>query len=200
MAKISWLHSPVLSDQRPSKTDTAKRLEIFNEFIYFVFDSLLIPLIRNTFYVTESNTHRYQVFYFRHEVWRHIAEPAMMELRADMFEEVKLDDALQVLRSRKLGFSQVRLLPKGNKLRPIMNLRRRVMTRASSSKLGRSINTILGPVHSLLKLEKVCEVTNLPRLKLTRNPEDQPVQVGFNHVLRQRYLFPAETIQAISGP
>ncbi|KAF5699219.1 telomerase reverse transcriptase [Fusarium globosum] len=154
MAKISWLHSPVLSDQRPSKTDTAKRLEIFNEFIYFVFDSLLIPLIRNTFYVTESNTHRYQVFYFRHEVWRHIAEPAMTELRADMFEEVKLDDALQVLRSRKLGFSQVRLLPKGNKLRPIMNLRRRVMTRASSSKLGRSINTILGPVHSLLKLEK----------------------------------------------
>ncbi|KAG7420896.1 Telomerase reverse transcriptase [Fusarium oxysporum f. sp. rapae] len=154
IAKISWLQSPVLGDQKPSKTDTAKRLEIFNEFIYFVFDSLLIPLIRNTFYVTESNTHRYQVFYFRHEVWRQIAEPAMMELRADMFEEVKLDDALQVLRSRKLGFSQVRLLPKGNKLRPIMNLRRRAMTRGPSCKLGRSINTILGPVHSLLKLEK----------------------------------------------
>ncbi|KAL7761636.1 hypothetical protein ACKLNR_008171 [Fusarium oxysporum f. sp. zingiberi] len=154
IAKISWLQSPVLGDRKPSKTDTAKRLEIFNEFIYFVFDSLLMPLIRNTFYVTESNTHRYQVFYFRHEVWRQIAEPAMMELRADMFEEVKLDDALQVLRSRKLGFSQVRLLPKGNKLRPIMNLRRRAMTRGPSSKLGRSINTILGPVHSLLKLEK----------------------------------------------
>jgi telomerase reverse transcriptase len=115
-----------------------------------------MPLIRNTFYVTESNTHRYQVFYFRHEVWRQIAEPAMMELKVDMFEEVKLDDALQVLRSRKLGFSQVRLLPKGNKLRPIMNLRRRAMTRGPLSKLGRSINTILGPVHSLLKLEKVC--------------------------------------------
>ncbi|EMT62127.1 hypothetical protein FOC4_g10015208 [Fusarium odoratissimum] len=155
IAKISWLQSPVLGDRKPSKTDTAKRLEIFNEFIYFVFDSLLMPLIRNTFYVTESNTHRYQVFYFRHEVWRQIAEPAMMELRADMFEEVKLDDALQVLRSRKLGFSQVRLLPKGNKLRPIMNLRRRAMTRGPSSKLGRSINTILGPVHSLLKLEKL---------------------------------------------
>ncbi|ENH60834.1 hypothetical protein FOC1_g10015638 [Fusarium oxysporum f. sp. cubense race 1] len=155
IAKISWLQSPVLGDRKQSKTDTAKRLEIFNEFIYFVFDSLLMPLIRNTFYVTESNTHRYQVFYFRHEVWRQIAEPAMMELRADMFEEVKLDDALQVLRSRKLGFSQVRLLPKGNKLRPIMNLRRRAMTRGPSSKLGRSINTILGPVHSLLKLEKL---------------------------------------------
>ncbi|KAF5723392.1 telomerase reverse transcriptase [Fusarium mundagurra] len=154
IANISWLHSPILGEHKPSKTDTAKRLEIFNEFIYFVFDSLLIPLVRNTFYVTESNTHRYQVFYFRHEVWRHIAEPAMMELRADMLEEVKLDDALQVLRSRKMGFSQVRLLPKGNKLRPIMNLRRRAMTRGPSSKLGRSINAILGPVHSLLKLEK----------------------------------------------
>ncbi|KAF4455059.1 telomerase reverse transcriptase [Fusarium austroafricanum] len=154
VASISWLQPPGLGNQNPSRTDTAKRLEIFHEFIYFVFDSLLMPLIRNNFYVTESNTHRYQVFYFRHEVWRQIAEPAMAGLRADMFDEVKLDEALQVLRSRKLGFSQIRLLPKGNKLRPIMNLRRRVMTRGASNKLGRSINTILGPVHSLLKLEK----------------------------------------------
>jgi telomerase reverse transcriptase len=124
----------------------------------------------------------------------------MKELRATMLEEVKLDDALQVLRSRKLGFSQVRLLPKGNKLRPIMNLRRRAMVRGPSSKLGRSINTILGPVHSFLKLEKVCEVSNIRGLKLTRNTEDQPVQIGFNYVLSQRYLYPTEAIQAISGP
>ncbi|KAF4335718.1 telomerase reverse transcriptase [Fusarium beomiforme] len=134
IANIAWLQPPGLGDQKSNKTDSAKRVEIFHEFIYFVFDSLLMPLIRNNFYVTESNTHRYQVFYFRHEVWRQISEPAMAALRADMFEEVKLDDALEVLRSRKLGFSQIRLLPKGNKLRPIMNLRR--------------------PVHSLLKLEK----------------------------------------------
>ncbi|KAF5660987.1 telomerase reverse transcriptase [Fusarium heterosporum] len=151
---MSWLEPQNSSGQKPSKTDTEKRLEIFNEFVYFVFDSLLIPLIRNNFYVTESNTHRYQVFYFRHEIWRQIAEPAMSGLRADMFEEVKLDEAVQILRSRQLGFSQVRLLPKGDKLRPIMNLRRRAITRKSVNRLDRSINSVLGPIHSLLKLEK----------------------------------------------
>ncbi|RSL70645.1 hypothetical protein CEP53_001789 [Fusarium sp. AF-6] len=151
---IAWLQPPGSTGQKPSKTDTAKRHEIFHEFLYFVFDSLLIPLIRNNFYVTESNTHRYQVFYFRHEVWKHIAEPAMADLKADMFEEVRLDNALTVLQSRRLGFSQVRLLPKGDKLRPIMNLRRRALTRGASKILGPSINTILGPVHTLLKLER----------------------------------------------
>ncbi|KAF4996024.1 hypothetical protein FGRMN_4772 [Fusarium graminum] len=154
IADMSWLEPQNSSGQKPSKTDTEKRLEISNEFVYFVFDSLLIPLIRNNFYVTESNTHRYQVFYFRHEIWRQIAEPAMAGLRADMFEEVKLDEAVQILRSRQLGFSQVRLLPKGDKLRPIMNLRRRAMTRKSVNRLDRSINSVLGPIHSLLKLEK----------------------------------------------
>ncbi|KAF4999266.1 hypothetical protein FDECE_11560 [Fusarium decemcellulare] len=154
VTNIDWLQPPGLKDKKPSKTDTEKRHEIFDEFLYFIFDSLLIPLIRNNFYVTESNTHRYQIFYFRHEVWKHIAEPAMANLKADMFEEIKLDDALHVLQSRRLGFSQVRLLPKGKKMRPIMNLRRRALTRGTSKVLGPSINSILGPVHTLLKLEK----------------------------------------------
>ncbi|KAM5356019.1 hypothetical protein ACJ41O_002665 [Fusarium nematophilum] len=154
ITNITWLQLPGLRGQKSSQTDNAKRHEIFNELLYFVFDSLLIPLIRNNFYVTESNTHRYQIFYFRHEVWKHIAEPAMAALKADMFEEIKLDEAMGVLQSRRMGFSQIRLLPKRDKLRPIMNLRRRTMTRGASRTLGPSINTILGPVHTLLKLEK----------------------------------------------
>ncbi|OBS26806.1 hypothetical protein FPOA_00749 [Fusarium poae] len=153
IAEISWLQPHNYGAQKPSRTDTEKRLEIFHEFLYFVFDSLLIPLIRNNFYVTESNTHRYRVFYFRHEVWRRIAEPAMADLKADMFEELKMNEALQILEKRELSTSQIRLLPKGNKLRPIMNLRRRSMARGPSKKLGRSINKVLGPIHSLLKLE-----------------------------------------------
>lgn len=158
---ISWLQPPGLRDQKPSKTDAAKRHEIFHEFLYYVFDSLLIPLIRSHFYVTESNTHRYQVFYFRHEVWKYVAEPSMAKLKENMLDEVKLDDALRILQSRPLGFSQVRLLPKGDKLRPIMNLRRRALARGPTKKLGPSINTILGPVHTLLKLERTLHPSKL---------------------------------------
>lgn len=81
----------------------------------------------------------------------------MAKLKETMFEEVKLNDALRILESRRLGFSQIRLLPKGDKLRPITNLRRRALARGATKVLGPSINSILGPVHSLLKLEKVSE-------------------------------------------
>ncbi len=72
-----------------------------------------------------------------------------------MFEEVKLEDALRILDSRHLGFSQVRLLPKAMTMRPIMNLRRRTLMRGNEKILGPSINSVLGPVNSMLKYEKV---------------------------------------------
>ena len=155
MTQIEWLAPPGLRGQKLSQTDKQKRAEIFHEFLYYVFDSLLIPLIRGNFYVTESSVHRYRLFFFRHDVWRNVAEPAMAAFKANMFEEVKLNDATRILDSRRLGFSQIRLLPKGAAMRPIMNLRRRALARGDKRILGPSINSILGPVHTVLKLEKV---------------------------------------------
>lgn len=126
-----------------------------HELIYYVFDSILIPLIRTNFHVTESNVHRYRLLYFRQDVWRSIAEPEMASLKLKMFEEVSLDKAQNILDSRTLGFSQVRLLPKETGMRPIMNLRRRQVAKGSRAMLGSSINTILGPIYNVLTLEKV---------------------------------------------
>ncbi len=154
VADMGWLAPPGLGNQRMSKTDLRKRSEILHEFLYYLVDSLLIPLIRSNFYVTESNTHRYRVLFFRHDVWRYVAEPAMAALKTKMFEEVKMEDALRILDSRQLGFSQVRLLPKASAMRPIMNLRRRAIGKGDQRMLGPSINTILSPVHAMLNLEK----------------------------------------------
>lgn len=79
----------------------------------------------------------------------------MAKLKGRMFEEVKLDHALKILDSRRLGYSQVRLLPKQMSVRPIMNLRRRMITSKDKKVLGSSINSILSPVYNMLKLEKV---------------------------------------------
>lgn len=86
----------------------------------------------------------------------------MAALKTTMFEEVKLDEAQRILDSRRLGFSQVRLLPKGLGMRPIMNLRRRTLLKGSKKLLGPSINTILGPISSMLKLEKVGPLSRNP--------------------------------------
>jgi telomerase reverse transcriptase len=94
------------------------------------------------------------VFYYRHDVWRRVAEPAIAALKETILEEVKTADARRILGSRDLGYSHLRLLPKGQGMRPIMNLKRR-QVKAKGQALGPSINTVLGPVHTLLKLEKV---------------------------------------------
>ncbi|KXH48894.1 telomerase reverse transcriptase [Colletotrichum simmondsii] len=153
ITSMEWLAPPGLKGQKTSLTDMKKRHEIMNEFLYYIFDSLLIPLLRSNFYITESSSHRYRLFFFRHDIWRYVAEPAMGTLRTNMFEEIKLDQATAILDSRRLGFSRIRLLPKGKGMRPITNLRRRTEIRGRSSVLGPSINTVLGPIHSMLKLE-----------------------------------------------
>ena len=72
-----------------------------------------------------------------------------------MFEELKTVQAKQILDARALGFSQIRLLPKSNGLRPITNLRRRI-TKLQDGRvtLGRSINSVLAPVFNVFDFEK----------------------------------------------
>ncbi len=180
---MGWLAPPRLRDQKSSQSDTRKRTEIFYEFLYYLFDSFLIPLIRSNFYVTESSVDRYRLFFFRHDVWRYVAEPAMAVLKINMFEEVKTEDALRILQSRRLGYSQVRLLPKQSKMRPIMNLRRRTLRQGGKKLLGPSINTILGPAYSALKLEKVRAATpkHQGAVSLTRD------SLGIRTALARRY-------------
>jgi telomerase reverse transcriptase len=152
---MEWLYPPNSANQKLSQSDRNKGLEIFHEFIYYMFDSVLIPLIRANFHVTESNVHRYRLFFFRHDVWRSLAEPAITSLKLSMFQEVKMEHARKVLDSRTLGFSQVRLLPKETGVRPIMNLRRKSLKKGSKHILGSSINATLAPVYNVLTFEKV---------------------------------------------
>ncbi|KAL8950083.1 MAG: hypothetical protein Q9222_003867 [Ikaeria aurantiellina] len=152
IASMTWLIPPRLpEDAHISSSDLSKRKEILFEFLYYLFDSLLIPLIRSNFHVTESNVHKNRIFYFRHDVWRALTEPAITTIKQSMFEEIPTSQVKQLLDARALGFSQIRLLPKGDSVRPIMNLRRRVTKlRNGKAVLGRSINSILAPVHKVL--------------------------------------------------
>jgi telomerase reverse transcriptase len=163
---IGWLTPPGLGGQKCSQSDKQKRFEIFYELLYYLFDSILIPLIRSNFYVTESSVHRQRLFFYRHDVWRHIAEPSMASLKAKMFEEVGHDDARRILETRDLGFAQLRLLPKQATMRPIMNLRRRAL-KNDGKMLGPSINTVLEPVSTMLKLEKVHRTSLCSRVSVT---------------------------------
>ncbi|KAH9878518.1 hypothetical protein IAQ61_001790 [Plenodomus lingam] len=136
-------------------SDFEKRKEIFFEFIYWLFDSFLIPLIRTNFHVTESNVHRHRLFYFRHDVWRMLSEPALSTLKLHMFEEMPMESTTKLLSIRQLGFSKIRLLPKKMGFRTIMNLKRKQqVTRNGLTSFGRSINTVMAPVFHAITYEK----------------------------------------------
>ncbi|KAI9884054.1 MAG: hypothetical protein M1823_004168 [Watsoniomyces obsoletus] len=160
---MAWLVPPSQRIyQKTSKPESQKRMQLFSEFIYYIFDSLVVPLIRSNFHVTESTAYRNRLFFFRHDVWRSLSEPVLASLRRSMFQDVPLKKVKTILDARALGYSQVRLLPKETGARPIMNLRRRMMTeRNGKTMLGRSINSILGPVHEMLKYEKTLQTDRL---------------------------------------
>lgn len=138
-----------------SQSDSRKRLDLFHEFVYYLFDSILIPLIRSHFFVTESNVHRYRIFFFQQDVWRSLCEPQLASLKQMMLEELSTEDAQRILNSRTLGFSQLRLLPKETGVRPIMNLKRRPLKKGYKNTLGSSINSQLAPVYNMYTYEKV---------------------------------------------
>ena len=156
---IDWLKPlkphGAAEDSSMCRSDFATRKDIFAELLYYMFDSYLIPLVRSHFHVTESGVHRNQLFYFRHDVWRAMSEPALTSLKFDMFEECSAAEIQGAMAQRALGVSKVRLLPKEQGMRPIINLRRRVQRQEHGGVvLGRSINSILTPAFSILNYEK----------------------------------------------
>lgn len=162
---ISWLASARLrgssdgTNNKMSLSDFQKRTELMHEFIYYLLDSIVIPLIRNNFYVTESQTHRNRLFYFRHDVWARLTEQPFADLKANMFEEIEHKKAEQILARRSLGFGSLRLLPKSSGLRPILNLRKRVRKEAIWNGRKRvyqasSVNTAITPIYNMLNYER----------------------------------------------
>jgi telomerase reverse transcriptase len=106
--------------------------------------------------VTESNVHKNKLFYFRHDVWRMLTEPSLLDLKSNMLEEMPADSTVKLLAHRKLGFSKIRLLPKGKGVRLITNLKRRQqIMRNGTMVLGRSINSVMGPVFNIMNYERV---------------------------------------------
>lgn len=133
-----------------------------HELIYYIFDSILIPLVRTNFYVTESQTYRNRLFYFRHGVWARLTEQPFTDLKANMFEEIEPTRAETMLARRSLGFGSLRLLPKPTGLRPILNLRKRA--RKVSYRNGKkrvyqapSVNTSISPIYNMLTYEQTRE-------------------------------------------
>ena len=74
----------------------------------------------------------------------------------NMFEEMPTESTERLLSACQLGFSNIRLLPKKQGCRTIMNLKRRQQVmRYGTMTLGRSINSVMTPAFNAITYEKV---------------------------------------------
>ncbi|CBQ68186.1 conserved hypothetical protein [Sporisorium reilianum SRZ2] len=170
----------VARTRRLTRQEAEARKKLVLELLYWLFDGLVIPLLRTTFYITETAAYRNKVLYFRQDDWHVLSRPVLGQLKETLFEPLTRAEALSMMSLRKLGYSHVRLLPKETGVRPIVNLRRRstkqvhgdqqasqdakgkgkrtggasAKQRNESLMLGQSINYILQSVFHILTYEK----------------------------------------------
>ncbi|KAK6362887.1 hypothetical protein TWF730_000340 [Orbilia blumenaviensis] len=160
LTDFTWLHQKTPNQNGKIRLDAADMkhcTSLLAEFLYYLFDSLVIPLIRAHFYVTESATEKNRTCYFRHDIWRKLTIPHLNKLISTMFTDITSQRARAIMQRRAAKFSTVRLLPKATGVRVLSNLKRRPMeveSKTGRRVLGKSINQILKPNHVALTFEK----------------------------------------------
>lgn len=79
-------------------------------FLWFLFENVLFPLIKYNFYVTDSSNQRNRLLFYRHDTWLRISRPAIQELLQSHFTPTDM----------RPNLPKCRLVPKENgKFRPI---------------------------------------------------------------------------------
>ena len=172
LSEIKWIHNIGRKDSRttipPNKYSAQRR--IFTLWIGWLFSALVVPLIRAHFYCTESEAYRQEVFYYRKPVWTKIVNASFKSVFYKHFVPIPARHVQKILEERKLGVSRLRILPKKNGVRFLVNMSKKSEVRfkirglKGSQKNARqkkfrkvlrfpAINILLKNVHAVLKFE-----------------------------------------------
>ena len=84
-----WLALPDARNRtRVPVSDSLKRRELLEDFIFWYFDGFLLPLLKAHFYITESGAFRNRVLYFRHDDWETLCKPLVEKLCGETFQKL----------------------------------------------------------------------------------------------------------------
>ncbi|GAV67018.1 RVT_1 domain-containing protein/Telomerase_RBD domain-containing protein [Cephalotus follicularis] len=111
------------------------KLKILENWIYWFFSSLVVPLVQANFFVTESEHGKQDIYYYRKSSWQNLIDRAITYLKDEHF--CHLDDVTtrRIIYKRPFGFSKLRLLPKENGVRLLANLKASSKLLAKTSSL-----------------------------------------------------------------
>lgn len=184
ITQIPWLASNPQSKGPYNAEELSLRTKIFHAFLLWIFESVIMPLLGTTFYITETMMHRNQMFFYRREVWTRINTLGFETLISrGVLRAVSLEDAKSALKKRELGSCHIRFLPKKNGVRPIVNMKK---THSNPERPEpRSINSFLKPIHSILTFEAHSSPKNLLASSLLTNDDVHRKLLSFKRRLLQ---------------
>lgn len=145
LASIPWLHRSGSNGRRVcNPTDLAFRKTMFLRLLSWVFQEFLIPLLLNSFHVTDSQFFGVQIIFYRREVWYRLLDTALKDVlhsNRRLFSPISSDEvkgAMIQLNKTLTNFGihstssssfitcfQLRFIPKMCGTRPIQRLHAR---------------------------------------------------------------------------
>ncbi|KAE9288033.1 hypothetical protein PF001_g20705 [Phytophthora fragariae] len=126
--------------------ERAKRHQLFEDLLWWVMSSLVFPLLRNLYYITEAEGMANEIAYYQRPVWNVISTLALDDLEGGILQPSS-EQTLPNNQERQLSTSRLRLLPKSSGIRPLMNL----STAVEQDKV--SVNRSMEAVHRVLTFE-----------------------------------------------
>ena len=125
--------------------------------VAWLLGSLALPLLAANFYVTEAGHSRQRVFYFRRRDWAAVCAQARRALslrEGAALRRLSRAELARLAATRRLGFGQVRVLPKGPGTRPLVNLSKGVAVRVQGRDVRfPAVNRQLRGAYLALRLE-----------------------------------------------
>eukprot|EP00934_Nitzschia_sp_Nitz4_P005941 Nitzschia sp. Nitz4//scaffold166_size90379//33142//36399//NITZ4_005054-RA/size90379-processed-gene-0.126-mRNA-1//-1//CDS//3329538187//5931//frame0 len=109
---IHWLQGEKRIGAKLSRRDHEATAVLTLKLLRWVFRSIIIPLLRTNFYVTESENFGQRVLYYRKPVWSAFRSLSMKKLLKGQFREMTALEVSRRLQDQAMLFSQLKLLPK----------------------------------------------------------------------------------------
>ena len=141
-----------------SVQDLQWRNDTFAQLIHFIFADVIVPLLGANFYATETEHLKNKIVYYRRSVWREIFKifslTSISEDDTRMYKYLKNGEAESILQKRQctsLGYGSLRLLPRDQTIRPIVNLSSDFKFPGVNGKMySQSVNKVLNPLLQIL--------------------------------------------------
>jgi len=157
----------------------------------WVFCDFIFPLLRNTFYITETEFTGNQMKYYRKPIWAKIRKLSIFSLTNSssqqgidcQYDEIDLETTRKFLRNKRLGCSKLKLLPKKTGIRFIVILSKRYCLKLNDDNASANVDIKTGAAY----------IAGVNRD--TANPGKASIEKSNNLLPRERFISYAQNKQ-----